>query len=135
MNSYTWVPYLGSLPPASNDCLWVYPHLDEPLRLPDELGGEDGHAGGPVTYLLVLHTDDTTTYRTDDTTTNRTDDATIRKDNTRVSEPPDFRRLRLLVNCKAENIKTIHTNEATTRINQNEHFNFFHPKNNFNNND
>ena len=32
-------------------------------------------------------------------------------------------------------IQTIHTNEATTRINQNKHFNFFHPKNNFNNKD
>ena len=56
-------------------------------------------------------------------------------------DPPKIKRLRLrlrlrlLVNCKAENIQTIHTNEATTRINQNKHLNFFHPKNNFNNND
>ena len=114
MNSYTWVPYLGSLPPASNDCLWVYPHLDEPLRLPDELGGEDGHAGGPVTYLLVLHTDDTTTNRTDDTTTNRTDDATIRTDDTTI-RTDDTTTIRTddTTTIRTDDTTTIHTDDTT----------------------
>ena len=49
------------------------------------------------------------------------------------SDPSKIKRLRLrlrlrfLVNRKAENIQTIHTNEATTGINQNKHFNFFSP--------
>ena len=29
-------------------------HLDEPLGLSDELGGEDGDGGGPVADLVVL---------------------------------------------------------------------------------
>ena len=46
--------YLGCQPVAGNDCLGMDPHVDEPLRLPDQLGGQHRHAGRPVTDLLVL---------------------------------------------------------------------------------
>ncbi len=45
---------LGGLAPAGNDGLWVDPHVDELLRLPDELRGEHCHARRSVTHLVIL---------------------------------------------------------------------------------
>ena len=47
-------PYLSCLSPAGNDGLGMDPHVDELLRLSDELWGEDCHAGRPVTHLVIL---------------------------------------------------------------------------------